>query len=84
VGKRKLSNSSRACVLPEKANVTLCESCKLRPRGAGGKLSRCLECLSRLVERDRRLRAERAAIRGDKQIRAKLSAAKPGAMNHGS
>jgi hypothetical protein len=34
--------------------------------------------LKRLVERDRRLRAERAALRDDKLIRAKLSAVKFG------
>ena len=53
-----------------------CESCGHRPRGAGGQLSRCLECLRSLCERDRRLRDERAVLRHDKLIRAKLSAAK--------
>jgi hypothetical protein len=57
-----------------------CESCGHRPRGAGGKLSRCLECLRSLVERDRRLRDERAALPHDKLIRAKLSAARSGAL----
>jgi hypothetical protein len=52
-----------------------CESCGVRPRDAGGLLNRCVECLKRLVERDQRLRAERAALRHDKSIRAKLSAA---------
>jgi hypothetical protein len=55
-----------------------CESCGIRPRDAGGQLNRCLECLKRLVERDRRLRAERAALKDDKSIRAKLFAAKFG------
>jgi hypothetical protein len=55
-----------------------CESCGIRPRDAGGQLNRCLECLKRLVERDRRLRAERAAFRGDKLIREKLATAKSG------
>lgn len=55
---------------------TLCESCKMRPRGASGKLSKCLECLKSLVERDRRMRAERVALRGDNLIRAKLKATK--------
>jgi hypothetical protein len=61
----------------------LCESCGQRPRGAGGRLSRCLECLTSLVQRDRRLRAERAVLREDRLIRARLSA-KPGAIGHGS
>lgn len=52
----------------------LCESCGHRPRGAGGKLSRCLECLASLVQRDRRLRAERATLRQDRLIRARLVA----------
>ena len=59
-----------------------CESCGIRPRGAGGKLSRCLECLTSLVDRDRRLRAERAVLRGDKLIRQKLS--RLGVLGHGS
>jgi hypothetical protein len=59
-----------------KSPSALCESCKVRPRGAGGKLSRCLECLRSLVERDRKMRAERATIRGDNLIRAKLEARK--------
>ena len=78
VGKRQLANLSRALVLRENGNFALCESCKLRPRGAGGQLTRCIECLSSLVERDRRLRAERATLRGDKLIRAKLATAKSG------
>jgi len=65
-----------------KSRSILCETCKIRPRGAGGKLSRCLECLTSLVQRDRRLRAERAALQGDKLIRAKLSAAKSEAERH--
>jgi hypothetical protein len=46
-----------------KSRSSLCESCKIRPRGAGGKLSRCLECLRSFVERDRSMRAERADLR---------------------
>src|SRR5258705_6993431 len=62
-----------AMVMSNAKRVTqMCESCRLRPRGAGGKLRRCLQCLQRLVERDRRLRAERAALRADKSIRARL------------
>jgi hypothetical protein len=56
-----------------------CESCGVRSRELGGQLNRCGECLKRLVERDRRLRAERAAFRGDKLIREKLATAKSGA-----
>ena len=58
------------------SKVILCESCGIRARGAGGKLSRCLQCLKILVHRDRRLRAERKALRESDLIRAKLSAAK--------
>jgi hypothetical protein len=61
-----------------KSIVTLCETCQVRPWGAGGKLSRCLECLKTLVERDKRLRAERAALRNTKIIRARLAATKSG------
>jgi len=67
-----------------KSTPAPCESCGIRPRDAGGQLNRCLECLKRLVERDRRLRAERARLREDRQIRAKLSAVKSGAERHGS
>jgi hypothetical protein len=63
-----------------KSNSVLCESCKVRPRGAGGRLTRCIECLKSLVERDRRLRKERATLRRDKLIRAKLSAGGFGAL----
>jgi hypothetical protein len=59
-----------------------CESCGHRPRGAGGKLSRCLECLKSLVERERRLRDERVVLRHDKLIRAKLSATRSGALKN--
>ena len=63
-----------------KPMAIVCESCGHRPRGAGGKLSRCLERLRSLVERDRRLRNERAVLRHDKLIRAKLSTAKSGTL----
>ena len=50
---------------------SVCESCKVRPRARRRQAEHLLG-MRRFVERDRRMRAERAALRGDKLIRAKL------------
>ena len=55
-----------------------CENCGIRHRGVGGKLSRCLQCLQGLVNRDRRLRAERGAFRSDTFLGAKLRGVEDG------
>jgi hypothetical protein len=51
---------------------TLCVVCGVKPRGTGGKLTRCLDCLKVDADRDRQQRAARIVVQLEK-IEPKIS-----------
>jgi hypothetical protein len=62
----KSVNPLDIAVAPDKAQ--LCTVCHVKPRAAGGKLSRCLDCLRADVEKERQQREVRKARAREKAL----------------
>jgi hypothetical protein len=53
------------------STISLCTVCYAKPRGAGGKLSRCLDCLRSDVEslrKEREVRHARAREKANREL----------------
>jgi len=54
----------------------LCIACRVKPRGAGGRLTRCLECLKADVDRERQQREAKVREKAKAPVSAKKQARK--------